>query len=63
MNNMTQTNRKWLTISSVFYTIFAFIGAGIAIAENRPSEQQHEEQPFRHGKADGARVPQRDHAQ
>lgn len=38
MNNMTQTNRKWLTISSVFYMIFAFIGAGVAIAENRPSD-------------------------
>ena len=38
MNNMTQTNRKWLTISSVFYTIFAFVGAGVAIAENSPSD-------------------------
>ena len=35
---MNQTNRKRLTISSVFYTIFAMIGAGVAIAENRPSD-------------------------
>jgi hypothetical protein len=38
MNNRTQTNRKWLTISSVFYTVFALIGAGVAISENRPSD-------------------------
>lgn len=38
MNNMTRTNRKRLTISSVFYTIFALIGAGVAITENRPSD-------------------------
>jgi hypothetical protein len=37
MNNVSQTNRKWLTISSVFYTIFALIGAGVAITENRAS--------------------------
>src|SRR5687768_4309484 len=35
---MNQTYRKRLTTSSVLYMIFALIGAGVAIAENRPSD-------------------------
>ena len=38
MNAMTQKNLRRLSTSVIFYIIFALVGAGVAIRENRPSD-------------------------
>ena len=38
MNVMTQKNLKRLSTSVIFYIVFALVGAGVAIRENRPSD-------------------------
>src|SRR6185436_20809396 len=38
MNAKTHENLKRLVTSSALYTIFALLGAGVAIRENRPSD-------------------------
>ena len=38
MNEMIQKNLKRLSTSVIFYIIFALVGAGVAIRENRPSD-------------------------